>query len=182
MGIKTLFILSLLLIHSKANDNLIPENTSQIKWISFEEAVQLTKQNPKRILLDVYSEGCGWCKKMDTLTFNQPFIASYIKEQFYPVRLDAHSKEEIKYNEKVYKYHKSGRGGYHELAAEILKGRMSYPTVVFLDEEFNVIQSIIGFKTPEQFEVIATYFATDQFMTIPWSAYKAKYTSVLSDK
>lgn len=155
---------------------------TKVEWLSWEEAIELSKKEQKKILLDVYTDWCSWCKKMDTITFNEPRIAVYINENFYPVKLNAHYKDEIKYNDKVYKYQKSGRRGYHELAAEILKGRMSYPTVVFLDEKMEVIQSIIGFKTADQFEVIATYFATDQFMKTPWSSYKATYTSILTDK
>ena len=38
---------------------------SKIKWISIEEAEKLNKENPKKIMIDVYTDWCGWCKKMD---------------------------------------------------------------------------------------------------------------------
>lgn len=175
------FVLAVLTLSPRlqAQDSTI-EQTTEVKWLSWEEAIELSKTKKKKILLDVYTDWCSWCKKMDTLTFNQAKIAAYINDNFYPVKFNAHSKDEIKYEDKVYKYQKKGVRGYHELAAELLGGRMSYPTVVFLDEEQTVIQSIIGFKSAEQFEVIATYFATDQFMKTPWSAYKAQYIPVLS--
>lgn len=36
-----------------------------VHWISFEEAVQRSKTEPRKILIDVYTDWCGWCKKMD---------------------------------------------------------------------------------------------------------------------
>jgi thiol:disulfide interchange protein len=36
---------------------------TEIKWISFEEAVAKTSENPKMILVDLYTDWCGWCKK-----------------------------------------------------------------------------------------------------------------------
>ncbi len=36
---------------------------------------------------------------------------------------------------------------------------MSFPSVVFMDEQGEVIQSIVGYKSPEEFERILTYFA-----------------------
>ena len=36
----------------------------QINWLKFEEAIAANEQNPKMILVDVYTDWCGWCKKM----------------------------------------------------------------------------------------------------------------------
>lgn len=156
----------------------IPTDTA-IEWLSWEEAAALQAEHPKKIFLNVYTEWCGWCKRMDTTTLNDPSIARYINEHYYAVRFDAEFKEPLEYKGEVYEYVKSGKKGYHELAAELLKGRMSYPSVVFLDKDQNVIQSIVGFKTPKQFEQIATYFAEDHYMDIPWSVYKNQYEPVL---
>ena len=150
-----------------------------INWLSWDEAVELSKKEKRKIFLDVYTDWCGWCKRMDKGTFQQAHIAKYINENFYPVKFDAEQKKELKYKDKVYKYINNGKRGYHELAAELLNGRMSFPTVVFLNEDFELIQSIMGYKTPQQFEQIATYFGTDYFKKIPWSSYQKNYKSIL---
>ena len=43
----------------------------EVQWMSWEEAAQLasTEENPKKIFIDVYTDWCGWCKKMDKDTF-----------------------------------------------------------------------------------------------------------------
>ena len=61
--------------------------SDKIKWYSFEEAYQLNKKKQKKIFIDVYTEWCGWCKKMDAETFANPLIAKYMSEHFYCVKL-----------------------------------------------------------------------------------------------
>ncbi|MCO6488881.1 MAG: DUF255 domain-containing protein [Phaeodactylibacter sp.] len=155
------------------------DSTDAVKWLSWEEAAALSQKEKKKILLNVYTDWCGWCKRMDKATFEEPNIARYINENFYPVKFDAEQRAELVYKGKPYKYVKDGQRGYHELAAELLKGRLSFPTVVFLDENLDVIQSIVGYKTPRQFERIATYFAGGHYKKTPWSVYQSTYKPVL---
>ncbi len=162
-----------------AQENYTQEKV-KVDWMNWEQAIEKTKKSKKKILLDVYTQWCTWCKRMDEQTFSQPEMAAYINANFYPVKLDAQEKGDIHYRNKVYRFVKNSSRGYHELAAEILKGRMSYPTIVFLDEEQNVIQAIVGFKTAEQFEMIASYFATDSYLKVPWSTYQKQYRSSFS--
>lgn len=155
--------------------------TGQINWMSWEEAMERVEQEPRKIMLDVYTDWCNWCKRMDTTTFDQPDIATYINDNFYAVKFDAEQRRELTYLGKTYKYVRKGTRGYHELAARLLRGRLSYPSVVFLDENQELIQSIVGFKTPGQFEAISTYFGDDQYKEVPWSTYKERYRHYLSD-
>ncbi len=53
-----------------------------VKWYSFEQAVKLNKQNPKKIFIDVYTDWCGWCKRMDKVTFSNPVIAKYLNKYY----------------------------------------------------------------------------------------------------
>lgn len=166
---------------------LSPSSTSdlysngKVNWMTWEEAMERNQQEKRKIILDVYTDWCGWCKRMEQNTFQQPDIARYLNDNFYPVKLDAEYKGELEYRGKVYKYVKNGQRGYHELAAELLRGRLSFPTVVFLDENQNIIQSIVGYKTPQQFEQIASYFASDQYKVTPWSVYQQNYKSMISE-
>jgi thioredoxin-related protein len=161
-------------------ENPIPQtSTTTVKWLTWEEAMAKSADEPRKIFINVYTEWCGWCKRLDHTTLADTAIASYINEHFYPVKLDAEYQEELIYKGKTYSYVKSGKKGYHQLAAELLKGRMSYPSMIFLDEEQQVIQSIVGFKSPAQFERIATYFAKNHYMETPWSIYKQTYEPLL---
>jgi len=126
--------------------------TAQIEWLSWEEAVARHKQNPKKILVDVYTDWCGWCKKMDKQVFTDPKITAYVKENFYAVKFDAEQKATIKYDGHTFKFNTEiGRRGSHELAYSLLDGRMSYPSIVYLDENRNRITISPGFKPANKY-------------------------------
>lgn len=149
----------------------------EVNWMSFEEAVAKSKVEKRKIFIDVYTDWCGWCKVMDARTFSKPEIARVLNEQYYAVKLDAEQKGDIRFRDYTYKYVASGRRGYHELAAALLSGELSYPTVVFLDEQFNLIQAVKGYHKPEQFHPILTFFADDHFKNTSWADYQKQYKS-----
>jgi thioredoxin-related protein len=147
----------------------------EINWMSWEQAVEASTDVKKKFVVDVYTEWCGWCKKMDASTFRDDEIVSYINENYYAIKFDAEQKEDITLNGKVYKFNRTGKRGYHQLAAEITRGRLSYPTVVFLDEDLNLIQSIPGYRDIKSFQMIMKYFAEDFHTSVPWKQYSRNY-------
>ena len=150
--------------------------SGQVNWITWEEAQVKAQKEPRKIIVDVYTQWCGWCKKMDATTFDQAEISKYINKNFYAVKFDAEMKSEINLNGKVYKFVHSGASGYHELAAEITFGKLSYPTIVFLDEKFNLLQPLPGYKDAAALDMIMKYFAEDYYKTTPWTKYKEMYS------
>jgi thioredoxin-related protein len=166
---KTIYLL--LLIGSL--QTVFSQENNSIHWLSFEQAVELQAQegNSKKIFIDVYTDWCGWCKKMDKNTFQNPEVAAYMKEHFYMVKLDGEGKEPIVFKAQTFSFVPSGRNGYHELAANLLQGQLSYPTVVYLDENMNMLSPVPGYLTPEPFLKIATYFGDDIYKTTTWEDY-----------
>ncbi len=148
---------------------------NKIKWHTWEEAVEKSKKTKKKIFVDIYTEWCGWCKKMDKSTFADNDIAKYINENYYAVKFDAEMQSPITLKGSEYKFIKSGNRGYHELAAYLLQGRLSYPTVVFLEDDYTIIQAIPGFQDIPTFEMIITYFGTNSHKSVPWNKYMNQY-------
>ena len=161
-----------LLLASFSNESLAQ---NKIKWVSWEDALEANKKEKKKFLVDIYTEWCTWCKKMDKATFQKDKIATFANKNFYAIRFDAETKRDIKFNGQTYKYVRNGRKGYHELAVAITQGQLSYPTVVFLDEELSVIQPIPGFQNEKTFEMIMTYFSGDFYKSTPWASYTRTY-------
>ena len=145
-------------------------------WLTWEEAVKKseTDKNPKKIFVDVYTDWCGWCKKMDKDTFQNPEVAAYMHENFYMVKMDAESKDPIVYDGKTFKYVASGRRGYHELAAALLQGKLSYPTVIFLNEKRQILSPVPGYQKADAFLKIAKYFGDDIYLKKNWQEYDAE--------
>lgn len=136
------------------SSNAFGQDVQNVNWLTFEEAVELNAKTPKPLFIDVYTDWCGWCKKMDANTFQKSEIASELNKDYYPVKFNAEQKESIEFEGNTFKFVASGRRGYHELAVFLLNKRMSYPTVVFLDLAAKKLQPIPGYKTPEQFKAI----------------------------
>ncbi|HKK77798.1 MAG TPA: DUF255 domain-containing protein [Saprospiraceae bacterium] len=173
MSIKKQTIVFLLFMVSGLFTTVLAQDT--IQWMGLEEAMEAAEQRPKKIMVEVYTDWCVWCKKMEENTFQDEYIAEYINENFYPVRFDAHQKEAVKFDGQVYRFTTSGNTGHHELAARLLKGRLSYPAIVFMDERTDIIQTISGYKSPVQFMQMITYFGEDRHRTTPWSTYKKSF-------
>ncbi len=148
-------------------------NAQEVKWLSWKEASKLaeTEKVPKKIFIDVYTDWCGWCKKMDKDTFQNPEVAEYMKKNFYMVKLDGEQKEPIEYKGKTFKFIPSGNRGYHEFAATLMQGRLSYPTTIFLDEQMNVLSPVPGYQKPESFLTIAKYFGDNIYKQKDWKTY-----------
>ena len=108
----------------------------KIRWYSFEDAYKLNKKKPKKIFIDVFTDWCGWCKKMDAETFVNPVISEYMMKHFYCVKLNAERKDTIVIDGVTFTNpNPTGRRSTHQIAVELLKGNMSYPSYVFLNEK-----------------------------------------------
>lgn len=151
-----------------------------INWMTFDEAVKAQEKEKRKWFVDIYTSWCTWCKKMDQTTFQNPIIADFVNANYYPIKFDAEQTKSITFKDREYNFIRDGSRGYHELAVELTLGRLSYPSIVFLDEELQVIQALRGFQSALRFEQIMTYFARDLHKSIPWSRFSENYHPVLS--
>ncbi len=147
------------------------EEESKVKWHSIEEVQELLKTEKRKVYIDIYTDWCGWCKVMDKKTFTNDDIAELLNTKFYAVKLDGEGKEDINFRNHTFKFVAQGRNGYHELAAALLQGKMSYPTSVFLDENLNVLTPLPGYQTPEKLEPILTFIGDDIYKSKSYEDY-----------
>ena len=142
-----------------------------IQWMGFEEAVAKSEKAPKKLFIDVYTDWCGWCKKMDKTTFSEPDVAKYINDHFYPVKLNAETKDSIIFRDKVFKYIPDYKA--NELAISLLSGKMGYPSYVLLDESFAMMTPPVqSYLTKENLMPIITFFGDDIYKTKSWEEYE----------
>lgn len=145
----------------------------EIKWYTWEEAHELNKTTPKKVFIDLYTDWCGWCKKMDKETFTNPDVVKYLNENFYPVKFDAEQKGDIVFNDKTFSFMNSGRRGVHQLAYALLDGRLGYPAFVTLDETFARIMISPGYKKAPQLMKELAFAKEEKYMTMSFEDYMA---------
>jgi thioredoxin-related protein len=166
-------------VESKTTNNQEAIAT-EVNWMTFEEAVEKSKTEKRKIFIDVYTDWCGWCKVMDKNTFSESRVARLLNTKFYPVKFNAEQKEDVIFNGTTFKFVESGRSGYHELAVALLNKQLSYPTVVFLDEDFRMIQPLAGYRKAPEFHMIAQFIGEDHYKTVKFAEWQKTYKSPYS--
>jgi len=166
-------IIMLLFLHSaytQANEEII--------WHSFEEATILNKENPKLIFIDVYTDWCGWCKKMDAATFKDKHIAKYMNEKYYCVKLNAETKDSIAFMGRVFTNpNPDGRRSTHHLAAILLQNKMSYPSYVFMNEDNRILTVVKGFVGAQKFDPIIHWFGERAYLDKTFPVYSKEFNA-----
>lgn len=151
----------------------------ELKWYTIEEAVELNKTEPRKIVIDVYTNWCGWCKVMDKKTFKQPLIADYLNTNYYAVKFNAEQRGDVNILGSTYKYVQVGNRGSHELAAAL--GATGYPYVVFLDENMNIITALPGFTKAPQFDRVINYINGEHYKTADFETWSKTYTTKVKE-
>jgi thioredoxin-related protein len=142
-----------------------------VNWQPIHQAETLAKKQHRKVLIEIYTQWSEGFKELERSVLAQSQIAKYLNENFVTIKFDAETREDINFQDKNYKFVTQSGVGFNELASELLRGQMSYPTFVFLDENGNLIQTI-QYRTPEHFEMIITYFGSDNHKKMPWKKYE----------
>ncbi|TFV97629.1 DUF255 domain-containing protein [Algoriphagus kandeliae] len=114
----------------------------KITWLKFEEAVAANQSNPKMLLVDVYTDWCGWCKKMDAETFTDPKVIEYINSNFYAVKLNAEDTQRT--------FDFMGKKFSEAQMAAAMRVR-SYPNFVVIEPKLQNIAQLPGYREPDAF-------------------------------
>jgi thioredoxin-related protein len=151
---------------------LLATAQEDVNWMSIEEAAMRAVEEPRIMVIDVYTDWCGWCKRQDATTFADPEVASILNENFYPVKLNAEGRDDIVLGNRTYKFVDSGTRGYHELAAIVTNGRLIYPTISYLSGEGKVLKVSPGYKDAAAFKVYLSWFTSGAYKEQGFEEYK----------
>lgn len=145
------FILIALLIIS---NQLKSQEKSLVNWLSFEKAQKLDSAAHRPFLIDVYTDWCSWCKYMMSTTYSNKSVADFINQNFYAIQLNAEKDDSIKFKGKMF----LKKSKTNELAIQLLRGQMSYPTTVFIDRN-GTVYPIQGYLDLRDIEPYLVYFS-----------------------
>ncbi|MDO5615101.1 MAG: thioredoxin fold domain-containing protein [Cruoricaptor ignavus] len=157
--------------------------SSQIKWMSIEDAIKAQKTQPKKILIDFYADWCGPCKTMEKYTYNHPVIAEYLNENYYIVKFDAEGKEKINIYGHTFGNDKKGKNNLHDFTKYMNVNAV--PSIVFLDEKGNPITILQGALSAKELEPYLPFFANDMYLKLrtksDWENYQKKFKSKIKN-
>jgi thioredoxin-related protein len=160
---------------------------SLVKWMTITEAVNASKTTPKPIILDFYTDWCGWCKRMMATTYADPGLASYINQYFYPVKFDAEGKDTVTFQGKTYMPTSMAPKTSHPLAIELLGGKMMYPSTLFLNgydntkDEFQVKMLAPGYLEKQKIEPILVFTLENVFRTTALETFSQNFETAFYD-
>ncbi len=132
-----------------------------IQWNSFDAGMEKAKADHKKVLVDVYTEWCGWCAKMDTEVYTNPGVKDYLSKNFVIIKMNAEGNGRVHYKGQEYSP--------GQLAAAF--GVKGYPTTLFMREDSEPITLLPGYAEAPMFLLILSFIAENQYEKKQFSEY-----------
>ncbi|MBM4165597.1 MAG: DUF255 domain-containing protein [Ignavibacteria bacterium] len=136
------------------------------RWYPFNDGLETATKENKKILMDVYTDWCAWCKRMDKDIYAQNEVKALLNKFFVLVKLNAESNNEVAYNELSLTE--------TMLAQEL--GVDGYPSTIFFLPNGEVITAVPGYVAPDKFLLILKYIGENHYLTMDWVEFEAKET------
>ena len=141
------------------------------RWRDIGAGLDEAKSSGKTIMVDVYTDWCGWCKRMDRDTYAKPEVKAYLEKSFVPVRLNAESNATVTYQ--------GTSRTYRELASGFRIN--SYPTTMFLGSDGKHLASAPGYMGAADFLTVLRYFGDGHFKSQSWKEYQENLEAAAAD-
>jgi thioredoxin-related protein len=138
-------------------------STERIQWHSYDEGVTLARNQNKKLLIDVYTDWCGWCKKMDSDVYTDENIKTLISTNFVAVKLNAESSDKVTL----------GTDQLDEASLARAMGVSGYPTTVFLDSGAGPITKIAGYMEAKEFATVLRFIGEDHYKSTTFEQFKS---------
>ncbi len=159
-----LLLISTFLLLLFLSSSPLPQSQKGSEWVSFDEAVERAKDENKKLLVDVYTDWCGWCKKMDKEVYTDPSVVSLLSSHFITVKLNAESSRQITY--------KGTKLTERNFAAAV--GVTGYPSTIFFEPDAKPITLLPGYVPANRFTTILQYIGEDHYKKISFDDYAKK--------
>lgn len=151
---KSNFLLFLILLGLPSLGLVENTDGGEVEWKEFNRGIEIAKKEKKYVIIDFYTDWCGWCKKMDNLTYADREVQRLLSAHFVSIKLNAEDElNSLVFENKTYTY------------AEFTQylGINGFPTTVFLDPDGKAITKVPGFIQKEKMTKILNYFSSESY-------------------
>ncbi len=138
------------------------KTAEKIQWLSYDEGLAKAKKEGKHILVDFYTNWCGWCKKMDKTTFADPEVVEYMNRKMVAIKVNAEAKTEVNFKDQVITEAQLSRQVY---------GVSGYPTYYFIDPDGKSLFKVPGYKRTAEFLNLARYVGDSYYKEQSFQAF-----------
>lgn len=124
--------------------------TEKVQWLTFDDATGRAAKEDKHIIVDIYTNWCGWCKVMERQTYGNPEVAAYLKEHFLLAKVNGEASGTV---------HWQGKELTERQLARAL-GVNGYPATYFLKPNADLLGGVSGYIEHPDFLIYARYVHT----------------------
>ena len=110
---------------------------------------------------------------MDKKTYGNQKVIDYVNANFYMVKVNAETKENLTWADKTYSFNSDYR--INEFALYVTNGEASFPTTVILTAGDSTPIPVSGFLEPKEIEPILKYFGEGAYLTESFPEYKKTF-------
>jgi len=137
---------------------------NEVTWLSFEQGLAASKKEKKMMVVDFYTDWCGWCKVMDQKTYGDTSVVKFAKAKLVLVKVNAESNEKTRFRDQDYTY--------RELAAAF--GVNGYPATAFIDANGEVLTLVSGYIPADKFLPVLEFLDGGHHKMMKFEEYLAK--------
>ena len=124
--------------------------SAEVEWKAFEKGIQDASAKRKYGFVSVYTDWCGYCKKLERETLRAQKVVAELDKHFVSMKLNAESEESITW--------KGKKMSKRELAASW--GVEGYPTMLFLNSKGEIIGSFPSYAEADLMIKLLTYISS----------------------
>jgi thioredoxin-related protein len=146
--------------------------SAPITWLSVDQAAGRLQQEKRPVLIDLYTNWCGWCKQMDKNTYSNRQVEQYLRDKFYTVKVDAETHTVISWGGITYQFNPQYRS--NEFALYLTHGRLEFPTTIIIPPGQEP-QAIPGYMGPKDLELLVKYFGEGAYKTQGFDVYQKSF-------
>ncbi|MBX7181557.1 MAG: thioredoxin fold domain-containing protein [Bacteroidia bacterium] len=149
---------------------------AQVNWLSFEQMQEAQKKEARKVIVDFYTDWCGWCKKLDADVYSNKIVSDYINKHYYAVKFNAEKNAPVVFKGDSFALVQvNPRKQTHSLALKLMNNKAAYPTTSLLNEKLELYSAVPGYMGAPDFEAMLVYFNENYYLSQSWDEFRAKY-------